>query len=612
MKKLSIHLLFTLAMLWMYPLMAQTIDASKSFQMLTRPDGSTKRFGVTTTSNTSRKVLAYHTYGRREKLTIRFQGDWLDITDEVRIGGKGISNPRITKKGKENNIPYCEVTFRIAANATEGDRRVRLRRPAFLSRHETVYTINLQKNVRISSPSPVFTTNSNDFGSPQTFSITAEGMSKWVRTDQPLVPENTILRALLLFTTNNESTFDFRAVFRSVGSITYRELFSKFLIMTTGAVAVHMGESLSMRSKVLVAKASPPPLALSSGSLNLGSLCIGTRAIGSTTITNTTANPISIGVVRFSGAEFNPVTPLEGTVVAPGGSLNFTVRFQPRNVGVVRGNVEINHSAGAPINLQLTGSGASPLSISEEHLSFGNTVINTNQTRTVILANTCGSPVTINSLELTNAGDLFTFSGVNNGAVVPANGSMVMTVNFRPRASGEFSNNIRITPALGNVMNLRLSGSGIAPALSVSLLNTFSSDAAITNTDRESYNLCPIQVRDNIPINTAIPSIEIRVTNAGLAVSPATTVVFTREDNNNFSSSNARVVVNIPVIQPGSQALVRAPLRLNSLVCTVKTQGICDRCNAAINPHWNDVGVCASLTPVAGDDNTFNDKICVR
>jgi hypothetical protein len=614
-KKILLTLVTLVSVIWQLP--AQTIDAANSFQMLSRPDGSTKRFGVNTPTSTSKEVRAFHTYGRPEKLTIRFLGDWLDITDEVPNPGSGITVDAIVSKGKtrisNRDVPYCEVRFNIAAKATDGNRTVRLRRPAPFGKDETVYTINLQKNIRISSPSPVHT--SNHFGNNQSFSITAEGMNKWVRTDQPTIPSGSIVSALSLFTTNDANRYDFRAVFRAAGNMTYNELFNNHLIMTTGTVAVHMGAGLSMSSIALVSNQPPPPplpLSPNPSSISFGSVCVGENITRSVTITNTTSNPITIGNISFFGNGFASASALAGTVIAAGASSNFTIRFQPTAVGSSSGRAEISHSAGSAVIIQLSGSGTNPLSISSSSVSFGNNAINITTNRTVTITNVCPTPVTINTIAFTNAGGPFTLAGINNGAVVPANGSLNLTVNFRPVASGNFSNTIRITPASGNVMNINVSGSGTAPELSLSLLNTFYSDATLTNADRDNYNLCPIQTRDGIPINTEIPRIRIRVSNFGLAASPATTMVFTRETNTNYSSSNSRITINVPIIQPGAEVILDAPLRLNSLVCTVKTSGICGRCNAAINPHWNDRGICVTLTPVPGDTNTFDDRVCIQ
>jgi hypothetical protein len=196
--------------------------------------------------------------------------------------------------------------------------------------------------------------------------------------------------------------------------------------------------------------------------------------------------------------------------------------------------------------------------------------------------------------------------------VVPANGRISPNVIYAPTVAGGHSNSITITPSVGNVMNVSLSGTAEQsnPELRVSLIQTFHSDQNITNPDRDQYNLCPIETRDDIPINTEIPRIRIRIDNYGTAPSTATTLTFQRGTNTNYQ--NASTTVNVPIIQPGASVTIDAPLRIISLVCTLRRQGSCLRCNSAIQPHWNDRGVCVSLTAVQGDTNTFDDRVCVQ
>jgi hypothetical protein len=601
---------------------AQTIDVSNSFQMLTRPDGTTKRFGLTTATNTSREVRAYHTYGRRESMTIRFLGDWLDITDEVTFSGTGISLDRIVSKGKTRigtrDVPFCEVRFNIAANASDGIRTVRLRRPAFMSKDETAYTINLQKNIRISSPSPVFT--SRAFGTNQTFSISGEGFSKWLRTDQPRVPTGSILSTLLLFTSSDPNRYDFRAVFRSAGNMTYADLFNNHLIMTTGTVAVHMGANLSMTSNALVSiqpPPPPPPLTINPNSITFGSTCIGVPVTRTVTITNNTSNVIQLTNITLSNnvanaGAFSLVNPFNATNIGAGGTFRFDVRFSPTQMGNASGNIVISHNAGNNLNVTLSGSTTVPLSVAPTSIDFGRVGVRTNNTRQFTISNACPNPVTINTIVLRTQGTPFTFNGAANGTVVPANGRISPNVIYAPTVAGAHSNSITITPSVGNVMNVSLTGTAEQsnPELRVSMIRTFYSDGTITNPDREQFNLCPIETRDDIPINTDIPRAQVRIANYGTAPSPATTISFQRGNNTNYQ--NASTTITVPVIQPGGSVTLDLPTRLNSLVCTLRRQGSCLRCNSSINPHWNDRGICVVLTPVPGDTNTFDDRFCLQ
>jgi hypothetical protein len=121
--------------------------------------------------NISPRVMKPGHPNATEKVRIMFIGNWLDITNEVKVFGPGSSSSKgVTalsdfRKGNNgignavkgeviNNYkgPYLEVNFLIASDAAVGTHRVSLRRPRLgLGYDETIFYIEVYDVVRIHS-----------------------------------------------------------------------------------------------------------------------------------------------------------------------------------------------------------------------------------------------------------------------------------------------------------------------------------------------------------------------------------------------------------------------------------------------------------------------------
>jgi len=123
--------------------------------------------------------------------------------------------------------------------------------------------------------------------------------------------------------------------------------------------------------------------------------------------------------------------------------------------------------------------GANPLTVSPSNVSFGNVLVGTSQTQSVVLANSGGSNLTISSVTLSGTG--FTLSGLNYPVTLAGGQSVTCTLTFAPTSTGSDTGSVSISlntqsnggkhhnnfaqrdsttvtvPALG------LSGTGIAP-----------------------------------------------------------------------------------------------------------------------------------------------------
>lgn len=114
------------------------------------------------TSGTIINVLEVH--DETETFKIKFVADnWLDLTSTVTVtGGPGVTFSKILNKGKTNkmvisngstlagNFTYCEVEFKIASNASIGERTVALKRPNLtFGMDEEIFKLRVKKSARI-------------------------------------------------------------------------------------------------------------------------------------------------------------------------------------------------------------------------------------------------------------------------------------------------------------------------------------------------------------------------------------------------------------------------------------------------------------------------------
>jgi len=83
---------------------------------------------------------------RDSRLVITFCGPWLDLTDAVRVSGRGVRFDRILAKGVYNRGFSTEVTYVTVQfdmdKRTYGDRTITLNRPGFPNHSD--YKLNIR------------------------------------------------------------------------------------------------------------------------------------------------------------------------------------------------------------------------------------------------------------------------------------------------------------------------------------------------------------------------------------------------------------------------------------------------------------------------------------
>src|SRR5438876_131689 len=241
---------------------------------------------------------------------------------------------------------------------------------------------------------------------------------------------------------------------------------------TTGAAAATLAVTDS-------ATGSPQTAALtgagvtSTVSLSPASLTFANQAVGTTsaaqfsTLANSGTTTITVSGETISGDFAFAGLGTCGTSLAPGTSCTISVNFTPTTTGTRTGTVTVNDSAtGSPQTITLSGSsgtGTPAVSLSPTALSFGNQTVGTSAAKSITLSNTGTAALSISGYAITgtNGGD-FTKT-TNCLASLGAGASCIISVTFKPTATGTRSASLAVTDnASGSPQRVGLSGSGVS------------------------------------------------------------------------------------------------------------------------------------------------------
>lgn len=207
-----------------------------------------------------------------------------------------------------------------------------------------------------------------------------------------------------------------------------------------------------------------PRMEASSSTVAFGSTVLNTTVTQNVTFTNTGAASLTITGVTKPTTPFGATgTPAVNSTLPPGGSFTATLSYKPTATGSHSGRLVVS-STGGNITVTLSGVGvaAPKLASSPASLAFGTIAVNTTSTKTLVISNSGGAPLTITSCTAPAAP--FGASGLPaSGAVMAAGASITVTVNFSPTTKTTFSGTLACTSSGGNV-SVALSGTAVAPA----------------------------------------------------------------------------------------------------------------------------------------------------
>jgi hypothetical protein len=265
-------------------------------------------------------------------------------------------------------------------------------------------------------------------------------------------------------------------------------------------------------------------VSLAPASLMFLSQAVGTTSAAQTiTLTNTGNAPLSITSLAVAGTNANDFAQTNtcSSALPAGANCTISITFTPSANGSRTASLAITDNAAAgPQTVILSGTGTAPaVGLSPASLSFANQPVGTTSTaQTITLVNTGNAPLSITSLVVTgtNATDFVQTNTCSNSLAGGAN--CTISVSFTPTASGARTGTVTIGDnATGSPQTVSLSGTGIAPAVSLSLTSlSFASQ----------------------PVGTTSTAQMITLTNTGNSPLSITSLAVTGSNANDFAQTN--------------------------------------------------------------------------
>ena len=311
-------------------------------------------------------------------------------------------------------------------------------------------------------------------------------------------------------------------------------------------------------------QASPTPATVPFGNQTNGT----TSAPQTVTLNNAGSDTLHIATVALGGSNAAAFAIAAGTTcvtsgtVAPGGSCIVNVTFTPSGLSAFSATLTFTDDATPGTQaVNLTGTGVtSTVNFAPTTIAFGNQRQNTTSTQqTSVLSNNGATTLTITSVTLggTNLGD-FALATPASGSdcrtigTVAAGAKCTIAATFTPTATGSRAATVSVADsATGSPHTLTLSGTGIAPAVSL------------------STNSVPFA---NQIIATASAPQTVTLTNTGTDVLHLTTVVLGGTNPADFAIASGTTCNNGATVAAGSTCVLNltfTPVAANPYTATV-------------------------------------------
>ncbi len=232
-------------------------------------------------------------------------------------------------------------------------------------------------------------------------------------------------------------------------------------IAFSGTVSVSANHNLGTNTLAISGNGTLAPtkvIALLPSQLEFGSLEINKTLQKAFTIKNTgNANLTINSLIIPAGYSANYTG---GTILADA-SIDVAITFAPTTVGNFNGTITINSNADSGMtSVTLTGTSvATPTRIIalSGSLAFGNVEVGKNATKTLTIANTGNTDLTVSSLTLPTG-----FSATFNGTIAANTGTQLITITFAPTSAIIYSGNVTVNANQTSGLNtMVLSGTGI-------------------------------------------------------------------------------------------------------------------------------------------------------
>jgi hypothetical protein len=172
--------------------------------------------------------------------------------------------------------------------------------------------------------------------------------------------------------------------------------------------------------------------------LSFGGTSVGSQLSETVTVSNLGSAPLKIEHLTLPAAPFRATNPPgEGATIAPGGSLNVNVDFEPTQTGSFESSFGVQSNGGSE-SIVLTGQSGSPgtLSMSSELVNFGSVAVGETVVKTFTITNTGGTNVTITKSKPPSGGSFSALTQLQEGSTIHAGESVEEKIAFTPTAAG--------------------------------------------------------------------------------------------------------------------------------------------------------------------------------
>ena len=236
------------------------------------------------------------------------------------------------------------------------------------------------------------------------------------------------------------------------------------------------GGSLT-RTIDLSGTAESSALAASPSPLDFPSTQVSTTAQLDVTLTNTLSTDVTVTGVSISGTDAGDFSTAAGSSsIAAGGTQAVTVSYTPSADGTDAASLDVAYDTGTAtgvVQVPLSGVGVSAtLDVSAATLDYGDRKLGvTTAEQTVVVTNSTSADITLSDVRIegTTPGDYtLTTGGISASTVLAAGASRTLGATFTPGATGTRSASLVVEASGTIAASVSLTGTGVAPALSVS------------------------------------------------------------------------------------------------------------------------------------------------
>src|ERR1700730_106965 len=328
-----------------------------------------------------------------------------------------------------------------------------------------------------------------------------------------------------------------------------------------------------------------PQATPSTGTVAFGNQTNGTTSAPRTiTLTNGGNGALTLGTVALGGANAGAFTIAGGTTCTNGSTVNagascvVNVTFTPTGLTPFSATVTFTDDA-SPVTqvVNLTGTGVtSTVNFSPTTVAFNNQRLNTTSVQSMsVLSNNGSATLTITNLAVggTNAGDFALVAPASGtdcrtAGTVAAGSTCVIAATFTPGALGSRSATVSVADsATGSPHTLALTGTGIAPAVTLSannlpfanqiiLTTSMARPVTLPNSGTDVLHITTVALGGTNPADFAIAATGTTCTNGStvnagascvvnLTFTPATASPFTAILNFTDDASPATQTVNL-------------------------------------------------------------------